>query len=214
VSAGPNDPPQDYEVTEVAVLPPQAKKKRWGLRIFLIVAICLFNPFALLLTLRIFVEQTFYIPSGSMEPTLKVGDRIAVSKISYDFQNVETGDIVVFSRPPAEDCGGPSANDLVKRVIGLPGQTVSLQHAHVYIDGRQLKEPWLPTSEQGTTYPGPVGTPYNLAKPYVVPKNDYYVMGDNRLGSCDSRYWGPIRQSSIVGKVVVRVWPISSIHIF
>jgi signal peptidase I len=207
------DPPAGYETVGVPERP-QARKKRWGLRVTLIVAICLFNPFALLLALRIFVEETFYIPSGSMEPTLNIGDRIAVSKLSYDFHKVDTGDIVVFTRPPAEDCGGPSVGDLVKRVIGLPGQTVSLHDGRVFVDGKRLNEGWFPNSEQGTTYPGPEGTPYDLSKPFVVPRNDYYVMGDNRVDSCDSRYWGPITRSSIVGKVVVRVWPLSAVHIF
>ena len=76
--------------------------------------------------LRAFVVQTFFIPSGSMEPTLQIGDRILVNKLSYDLHGVDRGDIVVFSRPPAENCGGPEVNDLVKRVIGLPGETISL----------------------------------------------------------------------------------------
>jgi signal peptidase I len=213
VSASPIETPPGYESVEWTSPSPPVKK-RWGLRISLGLAICLFNPFALLLTFRIFVEETFYIPSGSMAPTLNVGDRIAVSKISYDFHGVDTGDIVVFTRPRAEDCGGPMADDLVKRVIGLPGQTVSLYDGNVFIDGKLLEESWLPASERRTTYPGPVGTPYSLTTPYVVPRNDYFVMGDNRTESCDSRYWGPITKSSIVGKVVVRVWPMSALHIF
>ena len=76
--------------------------------------------------LRAFVVQTFYIPSGSMEPTLQIGDRILVNKLSYHLHGVDRGDIVVFSRPPAENCGGPEVNDLVKRVIGLPGDVLSL----------------------------------------------------------------------------------------
>ena len=72
--------------------------------------------------LRAFVVQTFFIPSGSMEPTLQIGDRILVNKLSYHLHGVDRGDIVVFSRPPTENCGGPEVNDLVKRVIGLPGR--------------------------------------------------------------------------------------------
>ena len=67
---------------------------------------------------------------------------------------------------------------------------------------------------QGKTFPGPSGTAYNLARPYVIPPNDYFVMGDNRGDSCDSRYWGPISKSLIVGKVDVRVWPITAIKFF
>jgi signal peptidase I len=164
--------------------------------------------------LRTFVVQTFFIPSGSMEPTLQVGDRILVNKLSYHLHGVDRGDIVVFSRPPAENCGGPEVNDLVKRVIGLPGDVVSLSGGYVYIDGKRLTESWLPTSEQGITVAGPPGNSSNLAQPYRIPANDYFVMGDNRTDSCDSRYWGPITRSLIVGKVEVRVWPFTSLRIF
>ncbi len=164
--------------------------------------------------LRAFVVQTFYIPSGSMEPTLQVGDRILVNKLSYHLHGVDRGDIVVFSRPPAENCGGPEVNDLVKRVVGLPGDVLSLSGGYVYVNGKKLDESWLPASEQGITTAGPPGNSSNLARPYRVPANDYFVMGDNRTDSCDSRYWGPISKSLIVGKVDVRVWPLSSVHFF
>jgi len=164
--------------------------------------------------LRTFVVQTFYIPSGSMEPTLQIGDRILVNKLSYHLHGIQRGDIVVFSRPPAENCGGPEVNDLVKRVIGLPGDVLSLTGGYVYVDGKRLNESWLPKPEQGTTTDGPVGNSSNLARPYKVPTNDYFVMGDNRTDSCDSRYWGPIGRSLIVGKVELRVWPLTSLKIF
>jgi signal peptidase I len=164
--------------------------------------------------LRTFVVQTFYIPSGSMEPTLQIGDRILVNKLSYHLHSVQRGDIVVFSRPPNENCGGPEVNDLVKRVIGLPGDFISLSHGYVYIDGKRLNESWLPSVDQGVTDPGPAGNAANLAHPYLVPANNYFVMGDNRTDSCDSRWWGPIPKSLIVGKVVLRIWPLSSVKFF
>ena len=108
-------------------------------------------------------------------------------------------------------------NDLVKRVIGLPGETISLTKgtkSYVLINGKRLDETWLPSSAQGSSYPGPTGTPYSLNHPYVIPANHYFVMGDNRTESCDSRYWGPISRNLIVGKVELRVWPLDSIHIF
>src|SRR6202050_1938074 len=149
------------------------------------------------LLLRTFVVQTFYIPSGSMEPTLQIGDRILVNKLSYHLHGVDRGNIVVFRRPAAENCGGPPVNDLVKRVIGLPGDTISLSGGYVYIDARRLDALWVARAEQGVTTPGPPTTPYSLASPYKVPANDYFVMGDNRTDSCDSRYWGPINKSLI-----------------
>jgi signal peptidase I len=166
------------------------------------------------LILRLFVVQTFYIPSGSMTPTLQIGDRIVVNKLSYDFGSVHRGDIVVFTTPPTENCGGGDVNDLVKRVIGLPGDTIDLQRGSVYVNRHKLNEAWLPPSEIGLTDPGPAGSPYDLNHPYVVPPDRYFVLGDNRTESCDSRYWGTITKSEIVGRVIVRVWPTSRFHIF
>src|SRR6185437_11149566 len=154
---------------------------------------------------RAFLFQTFYIPSTSMYPTLAAGDRIVVSKLSYHLHSVDRGDIVVFSRPPTEHCGGPPVPDLVKRVIGLPGDTISAQDGRVDIDGKPLAEPWLPKA--ASTYTGTFG-------PMKVPAGEYFVMGDNRVDSCDSRYWGPIERTTIVGKVVLRIWPLSHIHLF
>jgi len=190
---------------------PRSSTARWLREAIVVVLVAVLVA----VLLRAFVVQTFYIPSGSMEPTLQIGDRILVNKLSYHLHGVDRGDIVVFSRPSAENCGGPEVNDLVKRVIGLPGDVLSLSSNHdVDVDGKRLNEAWLPSSEQGNTFPGPAGNRFNLARPYRVPANDYFVMGDNRTDSCDSRYWGPITKSLIVGKVDVRVWPISSVHIF
>jgi len=190
---------------------PRSSTARWLREAIVVVLVAVLVA----VLLRAFVVQTFYIPSGSMEPTLQIGDRILVNKLSYHLHGVDRGDIVVFSRPSAENCGGPEVNDLVKRVIGLPGDVLSLSSNHdVDVDGKRLDEAWLPPSEQGNTFPGPAGNRFNLARPYRVPANDYFVMGDNRTDSCDSRYWGPITKSLIVGKVDIRVWPISSVHIF
>ena len=189
---------------------PRASSTRWIREGAIVVVVAVLVA----VLLRTFVVQTFFIPSGSMEPTLQIGDRILVNKLSYHLHGVDRGDIVVFSRPPAENCGGPEVNDLVKRVIGLPGDVISLSGGYVYIDGKRLDESWLPASEQGITSAGPTGTPSDLGHPYRIPAGDYFVMGDNRTDSCDSRYWGPISRSLIVGKVEVRVWPISSIKLF
>ncbi len=189
---------------------PRASSARWIREGVIVVVVAVLVA----VLLRTFVVQTFFIPSGSMEPTLQIGDRILVNKLSYHLHGVDRGDIVVFSRPPAENCGGPEVNDLVKRVIGLPGDVISLSGGYVYIDGKRLDESWLPSSEQGVTSAGPAGTASDLAHPYRIPASHYFVMGDNRTDSCDSRYWGPISKSLIVGKVEVRVWPISSIKIF
>lgn len=167
------------------------------------------------LLLHLFVVQTYFIPTSSMVPTLAVGDRIVVDKLSYDLHGVHRGDIVVFATPATENCAGPPVPDLVKRIIGLPGETISLSgNGYVRINGKRLDETWLPASKQGSTYPGPSGTAYSLAHPFTIPAGDYFVMGDNRGISCDSRYWGPIPKSSIVGKVDLSIWPLSALHIF
>jgi signal peptidase I len=169
---------------------------------------------ALTVALRVFVVQTYSIPSGSMEPTLMIGDRIVVDKLAYQLHAVGRSDIVVFSRPSDERCAGPPVADLVKRVIGLPGETLSLSDGQVVINGKVLAEPWLPVSVRHATTPGPTQAPFALHKPFVVPPHDVFVMGDNRENSCDSRWWGPIPESTIVGKTDMIIWPVSRLHWF
>ena len=82
------------------------------------------------------------------------------------------------------------------------------------INGERLNETWLPRREQGITYPGPSGTRYSLFRPYKIPTNHYFVMGDNRSISCDNRFWGPIATTAIVGKVDLSIWPLSALHWF
>ena len=151
---------------------------------------------------RTFVFQTFYIPSSTMVPTLGVYDRILVQKAFFTWHDVHQGDIVVFSHPPLDDCPGPQNGDLVKRVIALPGQTIYSSGSNIYVNGRLLSEPYLPRYD-------PLGPPIPDATrlhPYRVPPGDFYVLGDNRAISCDSRYWGPIKGSSIVGKAILVWW--------
>jgi signal peptidase I len=151
---------------------------------------------------RTFAFQTFWIPSSSMVPTLGVYDRILVQKAFFTWHDVHEGDIVVFNHPPLDRCGGAQGGDLVKRVIALPGQTIYSSGNDIYVDGRPLAESYLPHDD-------PLGPPIPDASsqhPYRVPSGDFYVLGDNRAISCDSRYWGPITGSSIIGKVVLVWW--------
>ena len=152
---------------------------------------------------RAFVAQMFYIPSGSMLPTLQVGDRIVVNKLSYRLHGVGRGDVVVFRRPPLEQA---NYADLVKRVVALPGETVSLAGGRVYVDGQPLTEPWLPDPAPVTS-PSPLPEAFSLNHPFTVPPGEYFVMGDNRTDSEDSRYFGPIQGSLIVGKMAFVAWP-------
>jgi signal peptidase I len=188
----------------------QTPSNRWVLELLGVIVAAV----VVAVLLRTFVLATYSIPSASMEPTLQVGDRIVVDKLAYDFHGVGTGDIIVFATPPGEDCAGPPVANLVKRVIGLPGQTISLSDGRVYINGTVLPQSWLPATVQTETYAGPSSKPFALHQTYTVPKGDVFVMGDNRTDSCDSRYWGPVPESTIVGKVDVRIWPLSRVTFF
>jgi signal peptidase I len=160
--------------------------------------------------LRSYVVQSFSIPSLSMYPTLKVGDRIIVNKLSYHLHGVQRGDIVVFASPPLED---QEYADLVKRVIGLPGETISAKDGHVYINGKRLNEPWLPPGAASYTgaLPGDAHPQFDLPGPVKIPPGEYFVMGDNRTDSEDSRFFGPIPRSLIVGRAEFVAWPLSHI---
>ena len=153
------------------------------------------------LVIKTFLIQAFYIPSESMVPTLVKEDRVLVNKLSYRLHGVHRGDIVVFERPPGDD-GNPEIKDLIKRVVGLPGETIATDETgRVLINGRVLKEPYLPRGV--TTTPG--------ITPKTVPQGQYWVMGDNRGNSKDSRVIGPIGKDTIVGRAFVRVFPITSL---
>jgi len=151
--------------------------------------------------LRAFVVQTFYVPSGSMLPTLQVGDRIIVDKL---YGPIHRFDIVVFRRTPGDTT--TSDADLVKRVIGLPGERISSAGSTIYINGQPIDEAWLPTTSGPD--PGEQLCPqsnFNIHS-QTIPRGDYFVMGDCRGNSEDSRAWGYVPASYIVGKVFVVVW--------
>jgi signal peptidase I len=182
--------------------PPAARPRRRRSRALAETVVIILVALLLAGLARAFVFQTFSIPSASMVPTLDVGDRILVQKAFFTWHDVREGNIVVFSHPPLDHCPGPPDSDLVKRVIALPGQTIYSSGNSIYINGRRLAEPYLPHYD-------PLGPPIPHASsqhPYRVPPGEFYVMGDNRAISCDSRYWGPIKGSSIVGKVVLMWW--------
>lgn len=153
--------------------------------------------FALLIAglLRAFVVQAFYVPSGSMAPTLQVGDRIVVIKFGYTIQR---GDIIVFRRTAADTSTKDA--DLVKRVIGLPGETISSRGDTILIDGKPIAEPWL-SKLTGECAEGA----FDIPKTKIAPGH-YFVMGDCRQFSLDSRYWGTVPAGNVVGKVIAIVW--------
>ena len=136
-----------------------------------------------------FVLQTFKIPTGSMEPNLLVGDHLIVNKMR--FAPITRGDVIVFKFPKDPE------RDFVKRVIGLPGDVVSERAGYVYVDDRRLAEPYVRAADRDTQ---------TQTWPRLGPRQ-YFVMGDNRAGSCDSRTWGPVPRSAFIGPVVATYWP-------
>ena len=167
---------------------------------------------AIAFLIKTFLFQAFFIPSESMTPTLKVGDRVLVNKLSYDLHDVNRGDILVFEAPLSARSDG--IEDLVKRAVALAGETITADgDGHLLIDGRRLEEPYLPagTISTFTDVPPGCGTPVDGGAGCVVPVGRVFMMGDNRGASKDSRVFGPIDIDTIVGRVFVRIWPISGL---
>jgi signal peptidase I len=176
--------------------------------------------------IKTFLFQAFYIPSPSMEPTLKVGDRVLVNKLSYHVHDIHRGDIIVFSRPavaqqvvdgcdgqpvtiPAQPIlGEEDVHDLIKRVVALPGDTVEQRDGFVLVNGKQLDEPYV-MKHNGITDRTPQFA--FTAQCIKVPPNRVFVLGDNRTNSSASNAFGPILENTIVGRAFIRVWPPSSI---
>jgi len=184
--------------------------------------------FVLALLIKTFFFQAFFIPSGSMEPTLQSGDRVIVNKIPYYLHDPRRGDVIVFSNPNAKEvdrgivggffhwlgqglgftggqeptCGDTNPDeDFIKRVVGLPGDTVEGRGGSVYINGKKLDEFYLP-----------MGTRTQPFAPVRVPIGKLFVMGDNRGNSCDSRFaLGMVPEDDVIGRGVVIVWPPSRI---
>ena len=179
--------------------------------------ILLFIAFLIAFTVKSTVAQAFFIPSESMVPTLEVGDRVLVSRLSYKLHEPNRGDVVVFSSPfededdkdksglPGRILHGllesvglrqPSTDDFIKRVIALPGETVQGRDGRIFVDGKVLDEPYL----TDVTIDG--------FEPKKVPEGMLWVMGDNRGHSSDSRVFGTIDEDDVVGRAIVRIWPL------
>ncbi len=155
------------------------------------------------------VAKPFRIPSASMEPTLHcarpaagcrstLSDRVIANRLAYRFRAPRRGEIVVFNAPPSTSlCAGGQGGVFVKRLIGLPGEQISERDGQVFVDGRPLAEPYVdPTSRDTLT----------RTWPRIAPDH-YFFMGDNRADSCDSRTWGTVARSSLIGPVISRYWP-------
>jgi signal peptidase I len=152
---------------------------------------------AVVLLLRTFVVGMYYVPSGSMIPTLEIKDHVVVTKFNYHMHEPERGDIVVFKYPPNERSGEKEI-DYVKRLIGLPGETVEIKQNTVFVDGQPLSEPYI---NSDTAMPD--------MEPITIGEGEYFVMGDNRNNSSDSRVWGCVPREDLIGKAQVIYWPVS-----
>ena len=154
------------------------------------------------------IAQPFRVPTSSMEPTLlcarpgvgctaSLNDRVIVAKIVYRFRDPRRGEIAVFHAPAAARKECSEGGTYLKRVIGLPGEQVSERAGFFYVDGRKLDEPYLSLYDRDSvtkTWPR-------------LGQDEYFVMGDNRIASCDSRTWGPVQRSAFIGPVVATYWP-------
>ena len=186
----PVEPPDEPTSDDTSRLPAGA---RAILDWIVVIAVALLVAFVV----RTFVIAHFVVEGESMYSTLDTGDRVFVNKLSYRMHDPNRGDVVVLHQ-----ITGASERDLIKRVIGLPGETVEVRNCNVLIDGRVLNEPYL---DPEVVTPTNCGGDYSLQGP--VPENHVFVMGDNRGGSQDSRAIGTIDEDDIVGRAFVVFWP-------
>ncbi len=163
---------------------------------------------AVALLLQAYIVKPYRIPSESMAATLVPQDRVLVNRVVYKLHGPRRGDIVVF------DCTA-LGHVLIKRIVGMPGDVISLRRGRVYIDGKRLREPYVRRVDgrQEPTEPfRGTGEPWSLEEPYRVPEGHYFLMGDNRTVSDDSRDWGPAPRRDIIGEAFVTYWPLSRLH--
>ena len=179
-----------------------------GARVALDWVITIAGAILIVLAIKQWVVNPYRIPSSSMEPTLhcarpapgceaRFSDRVLANRFIYRFENPKRGQIIVFKTPPLAQVRCGAGGTFVKRLIGLPGETVSEKNGFVSINGKPLKEPYVKPSlrDMGSGY-------------WVVPKGHYFFMGDDRVHSCDSRVWGTVPRSSLIGPVVATYWPL------
>jgi signal peptidase I len=154
------------------------------------------------------VAKPYRIPSASMEPTLhcarptdgcegRFSDRVIANRLVYRFHGPERGDIVVFETNARTQSACAASGVFVKRVIGLPGERIAIRDGHVLVDGVRLSEPYIAARYRGT----------ETGSWTRIPKDSYFVLGDNRSMSCDSRQWGTVRRDDIIGRADVTYWP-------
>jgi signal peptidase I len=168
----------------------------------------------IVILVKFYVVNPYRIPSSSMEPTLhcarpgmgceaRFSDRVLADRLIYHFRDPHRGEIVVFNTPEAakQRCGAGGV--FVKRIIGLPGEVWSERNGYVYIDGKRLNEPYIQADRRD----------HETNPPKKIGKDQYFMMGDNRASSCDSRVWGTVPRKLLIGEVFFTYWPPTRISI-
>ena len=156
--------------------------------------------------IRVFLFQQYYIDGPSMQTTLMPEDRVLVNKMSYKLHDIHRGDVIVFDRVTNE----VQHDDLIKRVLGLPGETLEIRSCIVYINGVQVDEPYLNPEQTSQVEPSARCGSHTDMAPIVVPEEMVFVMGDNRVQSFDSRDFGAIDTDKVRGRAFVVIWPASA----
>jgi len=190
-----------------------------GLRVTIDWVVTIVGAIAIVLLVKAFVVNPYRIPSSSMEPTLHcsqpavgcetksigpvdLSDRVLANRFLYKIRDPRRGEIIVFETPPAAQLKCGAGGTFVKRLVGLPGDTVEVRlrsgDGYVYINGKPLKEPYIEKARRGAV--GPFG-------PIKVRPGNYFMLGDNRSQSCDSRLWGTVPRENLIGKVFATYWP-------
>ena len=189
-----------------------------GLRVTIDWVVTIVGAIAIVLAIKAWIVNPYRIPSSSMEPTLhcakpangceaRFSDRVLANRFIYRFRDPKRGEIIVFQTPPAARVRCGAGGTFVKRLIGLPGDQVELRSegglSYVYINGKKLDEPYIGKNRRDTRGPDS----------YSVPQGQYFMMGDNRSQSCDSREWGTVPRKNLIGKVFATYWPPNRISV-
>jgi len=200
-------------------LSPLIPKPTTGRGAFVELVVIVALAIGLALLIQAFIVKPYQIPSASMEPTLDIGQRVLVDRVSYHFGDPEIGDIVVFHPPEGAINGNPqcgaqtsgneacpqpvdqeSDTNFIKRIVAGPGDTLSIRDGHPVVNGVEAKEVFINPCHVR-------GTPCDMPKTITIPPNDYFMMGDNRGVSDDSRFWGPVPKDWIIGEAFLTYWP-------
>lgn len=160
---------------------------------------------SLFLVVYLFFMQPHQVNGQSMVPSFESGEYVLTDKISYRIGDPERGDVIVFHAPPTANCPVGTGCDFIKRVIGKPGETIEVKEDAIFVDGKELNEPYIP--EEFDILPGA----FTRDRAITLGDDEYFVSGDNRPYSSDSRAWGPIERRDIVGRAFFRYWPADKI---